>query len=217
MINGVKDVVNRVAGGLGFLADLVGLRLKKRLRMSVVILTDPATGGGVVPEADVEDSVAQAMEVFWKEAKTKIRRAQSRLVYTLLAPAPSAALEVGCGADAWTGDLGEAGDFFFKYSATNPSGFLIGYAAPVTVFIVKKVGGEGTGCSLGTFTNYVTVDPDGLKDPSRRILAHEMGHACGLFHRKKKRNLMYKRRDPGRRLRRWQESGFRNSRHVTYL
>lgn len=213
----VKEVVNRVFFGFGvldFIGSLIGIRPRKKLRLRVVILCDE-TGNPLVSEKELEPSLSEARRVFDKEVQTSILAAGGKLIVTLDEAAPPEALKVGCGTLAWEEDFGEAGNYFSRHSANNVAGFLVGYAAPVTVFIVDNVVGEG-GCSLGPLVNYVTVDLDGLKDRTQRVLAHEVAHACGLWHSKSRDNLMYADM-PGEKLKRWQEAIFRNSRHVTLL
>jgi len=89
------------------------------------------------------------------------------------------------------------------------------FGAPLTVFVVRDVVGK-CGCSLGPFGDYVTVDAEGLGGRTRRILAHELGHSCGLRHKRDERNLM-RPKGPGEELTAWQTAVFRSSRHVTYL
>ncbi|HEU5169515.1 MAG TPA: hypothetical protein VFU46_03195, partial [Gemmatimonadales bacterium] len=60
------------------------------------------------------------------------------------------------------------------------------------MFVVRDVMGK-KGCSLGPLTDYATLDPDGVK--SGNTLAHELGHACGLWHSCSKSNLMWKNSD----------------------
>ncbi|WP_320826147.1 hypothetical protein, partial [Reinekea sp.] len=67
------------------------------------------------------------------------------------------------------------------------------------------------GCSLGPFTDYVTVEG---KDPI--CLAHEVSHACGLWHTGGRDNLA-NHICGGTTLKGWQVEIVRSSRHVTYL
>ena len=63
---------------------------------------------------------------------------------------------------------------------------------PVTVFVVLSIKGA-TGCSLGPMTDYVTLDHSAARDNS--ILAHELAHACGLWHLRNKDNLLWNRKN----------------------
>ena len=84
---------------------------------------------------------------------------------------------------------------------------------PVTVFVVLSIKGA-TGCSLGPMTDYVTLDHNAARDNS--ILAHELAHACGLWHLADKENLLWNRKNRGNKTNWWQKNIFRASRHVTY-
>ena len=74
---------------------------------------------------------------------------------------------------------------------------------------------ETAGCSLGPLVDYVTVDLGALRGRTKRVLVHELGHACGLPHSRLVENLMLPRR-MGDRLESWQVAVLRSSRHVTY-
>ena len=130
-------------------------------------------------------------------------------------PAPAAALDAPCTSQGlWRTDLGPAGGFFRGLRIRGGLRF-IGRGAPLTVFVVRDVVGK-CGCSLGPLGDYVTVDAEGLGGRTRRILAHELGHSCGLRHKPDERNLM-RPKGPGEELTVWQTAVFRSSRHVTYL
>jgi hypothetical protein len=67
---------------------------------------------------------------------------------------------------------------------------------------------------LGALTDYVTLDPVGAKNVS--TLAHEIAHACGLWHQQAKSNLMWRTFSRGDEIKWWQKNIFRSSRHITY-
>ena len=93
-------------------------------------------------------------------------------------------------------------------------GSVTGSGGPITVFVVRDVLGKA-GCSLGPLVDHVTVDMTALTGRRLRVLAHELGHACGLPHSSADENLMLPK-GMGDRLQPWQIAIFRSSRHVTY-
>jgi hypothetical protein len=123
----------------------------------------------------------------------------------LKATTPKEVLYTKGGKGALSEEFKAAGNFF----AAN----LVSPIYPVTVFVVEDIEGA-TGCSLGPMTDYVTLSHDGAKQGS--VLAHELAHACGLWHVNDKTNLLWNRNDRGNKIRWWQKNIFRGSRHVTY-
>lgn len=125
-------------------------------------------------------------------------------------------IEAGCHAKAFSGDLSGRGTQFGR-AVVEGDQFglwrrLIGVGSPITVLLVDSVGkGDLLGCSLGPLADYVTLTGS---DP--RCLAHELGHACNLWHLRDSENLMF--HHCGRtELRRWQVALLRMSRHVSYM
>ncbi len=228
IVNVVKEVVNRLFGIVDLLANLVGILLPKKLRLRLVILRDE--GGSFLATAeDVGPAIERAKAIFKAELNTTIVAAGGTLIERVDPIPPTAALDPGCDSDAWTDDFGDAGDFYSLHIATNLAAAPTGYATPVTAFIVRNVRGK-KGCSLGLLTNYVTLDLDGIDtitvgssddDVSATIgslwLAHEIAHSCGLWHVKKKANLMHPTAEDGVNLRNWQKAIARNSRHISFL
>lgn len=208
----VAEAGNRLVGGTDLVANLAGWRLPKNLRLRVVILRDEA--GQPLAEADaVLLSILEMAAIFRRVARVMLLPADPMLI-TVTEPSPAPALDVHCDDGAWQEDLGPAGAYFRQLCAKNLSGRLLGYGEPVTVFIVRQISKKG-GCSLGPLTNYVTLKASTLKR-TQTLLAHEVGHACGLWHSSDKPNLMYPN-GPGNELTPLQIAILRNSRHVTYL
>ena len=206
--------VNRVIGLPDLLASLAGLRPSKRLRLQVILLRDEE-GEPVAPLAEVEAALAETARVLELAARTQLVPTGDSLVVTADGPAPAARRDAPCTSQGlWRTDLGPAGGFFRGLRIRGGLRF-IGRGAPLTVFVVRDVVGK-CGCSLGPLGDYVTVDAEGLGGRTRRILAHELGHSCGLRHKPDERNLM-RPKGPGEELTVWQTAVFRSSRHVTYL
>jgi hypothetical protein len=209
-----RAVVSRVLGLPDLLAALAGWRPAKKLRIRVVVLRDER-GAPLVGKDAVQESLTEAGRVLEREARVALVSAGDRLFETLADSAPAAALEHPCSAQGlWRADLGPAGAYFRRRLARGVR-LPLGLGAPVTVFVVRDVVGK-CGCSLGPLGDYVTIDRGGLTRGTRRILAHELGHSCGLRHSTRDDNLM-RPAGPGERLTRLQAAIVRSSRHVTYF
>lgn len=208
----IAEASNRLVGGADLLANLAGWQLPKNLRLRVVILRDEMGQALAEPQA-VLPSILELSAIFRRVAAVRLLPADPMLI-TVGQPSPAAALDVHCEDGAWQEDFGPAGAYFRRLCAKNVPGRLLGYGEPITVFIVRQISNKG-GCSLGLLTNYVTLKASTLSR-SHTLLAHEVGHACGLLHRPDKPNLMYPN-GPGKELTTWQAAILRNSRHVTYL
>ncbi len=210
--NLLKELINRLFKLPEFLLALAGFRFPKKLRLRVVILRDER-GVPLASEAEVFPSYVEAERLFSRMAGVTVEPAGWRVV-TAPHAAPRKALDVRCKDGAWQDDLGEAGGFFRGLMGKTMAGDLIGYGAPVTVFIIRSMTTHN-GCSLGPAADYVTLEARTLQS-TRRLLAHEVAHACGLWHSKDPQNLMIPR-GPGERLSNWQAAILRTSRHVTYF
>jgi hypothetical protein len=211
--NVLKEAGNRVVAAPELAGTFAGARRPKKLRLRVAVLLDER-GRPVASEEDVTPALAEAARVLWEQAAVELLPVDGRWVETLTEPAPAAALDSPCAEGSWRADFGEGGAFFRRRLARTQRGRLTGSAAPLTAFVVRDVLGRA-GCSLGPLVDYVTVDLGALRGRTKRVLAHELGHACGLPHSSEEGNLMLPRR-MGERLRTWQVAVFRNSRHVTY-
>lgn len=208
----VKEAVNRVVGVPDMALTFAGSRRRKKLRLRVCILRDEE-GSPVATPADVEPALAEARRVLALYG-IELVPAGEPLVRTLEDRAPKPALDSACAEGSWQADFGPGGAFFRRWTARNAVGTITGSGAPITAFVVRDVLGRA-GCSLGPLVDYVTVDMGALKGRTLRVLAHELGHACGLPHSDDEENLMLPKR-MGERLESWQVTLFRGSRHVTY-
>jgi hypothetical protein len=208
--NVLREAGNRVVGIPELAGSLAGSRRPKKLRVRVVILRDEAGKPVATPE-QVEPSLVEARRVLREQLAIDLLPAAEPLVRTLEVPAPPAALDSPCADGSYRADLGEGGAFFRRH---RERGGVTGSGAPITVFVVRDVLGKA-GCSLGPLVDHVTVDMTALTGRRLRVLAHELGHACGLPHSNAAENLMLPKA-MGDRVQPWQAAVFRSSRHVTY-
>lgn len=217
----------------GVALGLLGVLPEKRLRVAVLVLAGE-DGRPVAKVEAVVRALREAVEIFAAAANVRLVPAQALAggtafdpspepdaswVQVLEAPAARSARVVGCDLRAALDDLGRTGAQLEWLAATKAFRTtlrrVLGYGAPVLVMVVERVeAGEGRrliGCSLGPLADYVTVEG---RLPV--CLAHELGHACNLWHLGRPGNLM----NPtcgGRDLTAWQVALLRASRHVTFL
>lgn len=208
--NVLREAGNRIVGIPETAGSLAGSRRPKKLRVRVAILRDEQ-GRPVATAEDVEPSLAEARRVLREALGVELVAAADPLVRTIAEPAPPAALDSPCAEGSYRADFGTGGAFYRRHR--EPGG-VTGSGGPITVFVVRDVLGKA-GCSLGPLVDHVTVDMSALTSRRLRVLAHELGHACGLPHSSAAENLMLPSR-MGDRLQPWQVAVFRSSRHVTY-
>jgi hypothetical protein len=178
---------------------------EKKLRVRIFILQDQQTNAVVSP-AELDTAIEYAKKSFKKNFNTRlIPKSGQQFAEVLQKKAPSKALYTKGSIGALAEEFTITGNFF--------ASALSGSFYPVTAFVVLKID-HAAGCSLGPLTDYVTLDPDGAKNPS--TLAHEIAHACGLWHLTSKSNLMWRTFSRGDEVKWWQKNIFRSSRHVTY-
>lgn len=212
--NLLNDVAARALSLPDFVGTLAGIRTSKRLRLRVVVLRDEV-GEPLLAESAVASCVERAADILLAGCKVRIEALrQEPMVITAPTPAPLAALEVNCNLTAWREDLGAAGTYFRSLTHGGVAGSPFGYGTPLTVLVVRRIGGW-SGCSIGPLASYVTVTAAAVRSGDGRTLAHELGHACLLLHRRGTGNLMA--RSGGDALTRWQAAVVRSSAHVTFL
>ena len=215
---------------IDFLLSLLPWRLPKKMRMQFVVLRDLdgtlLLGDDSLAAADFQAqmdhlqwAVDVVKQVYWDQASIHVHTVDGSFIRFESAPAPAAALRVGCdGAYFQETFSQEAGRYYRGVKAENASGFLTGYAEPITCIVVKEVTGPDAGCSAGPLAAYVVVDVSGFtKENPPTTPAHEVGHCTGLWHVSSKGNLMYHEPDRGRNFTSWQIAIVRSSPHVTYF
>jgi hypothetical protein len=207
--NVLRETGNRIVRIPEIAGSLAGARGLRRLRVRVAILRDE-DGKPVATPEEVEPSLAEARRVLRETLAIDLVPAAEPVVRTIGVPAPSAALDSPCAEGSYRADFGDGGAFFRRH---RERAGVTGSGGPIMVFVVRDVLGKA-GCSLGPLVDYVTVDMSALKSRRLRVLAHELGHACGLPHSSAPENLMLPAR-MGDRLQPWQVAVFRSSRHVT--
>lgn len=179
---------------------------QKKLRVKVFILLN-SEGNAPLSPGETDKSIDFAMSCFQKNFNVKLlpHHPEEPFAELLQKIPPSEALYVKCNAGAIGEEFKIAGSFF--------SSSLCGPLYPVTAFVVINISGKD-GCCIGPVTDYLTLDANGIRIFT--TLAHEIGHSCGLWHIRKRSNLMWPHRDRGEDVKWWQKNLFRGSRHVTY-
>jgi hypothetical protein len=215
--------------GLDAIPGLIGIRPEKKLRLCVVILRDEK-GVAVAKKSDVLPHLQSAIDTYREEANIRVipskpfqydspfgddETATEDWIHVPEGRSTGELLDVDCGGGALGKDLGLTGSqaeflsitdcFYGKWRR------VLGYGAPIIVIVVRDVAGR-LGCSLGPLSDYVTIE--GGNPPI--CLAHEVGHACNLWHVDGRTNLMNKKCG-GTKLKWWQVLLVRDSRHVTYF
>ena len=179
---------------------------EKNLRVKIFILINPE-GNAPPSPCETDKSIDFAITCFQKNFNVKLlpHHPEEPFAELLQKIPPSEALYVKCNAGAIGEEFKTAGTFF--------SSNLCGWMYPVTAFVVVDINGKD-GCCIGPVTDYLTLDANGVRIFT--TLAHEIGHSCGLWHIRRRSNLMWPHRDRGNNVKWWQKNLFRGSRHVTY-
>lgn len=209
--SGFIDLIWRIIGLFGVGLDILGFDWEKNLRVCFIILADGK--GPLTTPAMLDPTIQSAIQVYKNAANIKLIVED---IYTVVETDRwSRNLDVSCEVGAWTDDLLLTGSNFEllanTYCFDGAGRRLLGFLSPVVVFFVREIKGK-RGCSLGPFSDYVTIEAG---DPG--CLAHEIAHASYPWtHHNNPTNLLYKSCN-GTQLKKWQKILIRNSRHVSYL
>lgn len=178
----------------------LGLRMDRRLAVRAVVLT--RDGDPIARPQVVEERLAEASAILQKQAG--VRLVQIRFACDARPPLPlvgTAAFPSGEHALTWACDLTALRDDLLRrgvgrwyrrliFQEARRSYFrgtrrLLFLGRPVYLFVIQQVKGM-SGCSLGPLADYVVVGAD----CGGMTMAHEIAHACGLWHVGHEANLM---------------------------
>ena len=220
-IRAIAEFVSQVLGIFDMAARLVGIRIRKNVRICIIILNEDRLP--VVDPQALQPAIAWAKATFYDQAKVNLVVTDTKVVNS---PSPADNLDVNANAGAAWDELWFPGSYFETaangYCFESAFSRLVALGSPIIVFVVRSVAGQATGCSLSTLTDYVTVERATFSGPTAdpTVLAHELGHACSLLHIDGQENLMFANSSAGAGLRGshlppGQTSVLRGSRHVT--
>lgn len=248
VLNAVTFLIWTILSLGDLVAGLIGIRPEKILRVCTVILRDEK--GTPVASTDYAVALLQlACDVYKRDANVRVvplgpfhyatgftgaETPSSDWVKTENDPSDADTLDVPCN------EAGAGADWLltgtkFQWKTSTDCFFgawrrVLGYGAPVTCFVIRSLPGTTNGCCLW-ITDYATIERDVVPPSSPRVLAHEVGHACNLWHvcvDDDIRDLMGTQAacDPASttipnaadpRMDNWQVLRVRASKHVTYF
>jgi hypothetical protein len=219
VLNWSTELFWRGVGLIDFAGSLLGIRLRKRIYVGVLI--PRANGVPVATEAQILPQIQQTDALFRALANVEI-------VYTGACTArlnaPDQALNIQCDFEGFFSDWWVGGSYL-EFASANckfDDGWrrLVGYGGQILVIPVQNVAPDSAqsatvGCSFISSQNFVLVEP--TADPF--TAAHEIGHNCWLTHSSNSANLMYDDTlsTPSPTLTSWQVSLLRGSKHCVYI
>ena len=209
----VTIIHNIIPNGLDLLLGFLAWP-EKKMRIHVFILTDPGTGKPVMDPGDITPSIDFAKSAFKDSFNVKVLKYSKDWVEVLTDTPPNDAVTPLCGTGLYAEEWGEAGEYYAKHTA-GWNGIPISLVYPVTIFVVKDVKADANGCSLGPLADWIVIDKAGIKEVNS--FAHEIAHACNLWHSGSAGNLMHMSPSQRGKSSKWfQRNLLRSCRHVNY-
>lgn len=171
-----------------FVLTVAGIMVPKKMFLKLIILN--RSGVPITAEASVLPLIQRAQAILLRECNVELIY---RGVCVPQLNSPSEAIVVGCEEDLFFSDFGVGGAHYELVSVD--CGFedgirrATGLGAEMIAIVVDDIPGDFVGCSGWVIHNYVVLQDEGLA--SMDLLAHEIGHACILFHHDNPNNLMF--------------------------
>jgi hypothetical protein len=196
----------------GIFCGLLGICLPKKMRLCLVIFK--LRGEPLTTEAELQPFIDRTKQIYKDEADVNVH-----IEVSVGKSVPEKALDPPCGSEAWLQDWATLMGMWYEQAAiahcTLSSGAsVVGLGGPLYAFAVQDVTGGKSGCSLGPWSNYIVFEAKGTCETT---IAHEIGHACSLWHQDDPENLMHGSCTPNRgKLAGWQKVMVRASKYVTY-
>ncbi|MBO9563669.1 MAG: hypothetical protein J7621_12885 [Niastella sp.] len=215
VLNFLMEVVWRAGSVFDLASGLLGLRIRKKMYFGLVIAAHD--GIPITTQAAIQPQIDAAIEHY-------NRLCNINLIFTgtcnTSIPPPGDPFTYVCNAEGFFRDWWIDGSFYQLASDTCKfeDGWkrVVGYGAEIIVFVVDDVLPDPSdGCGMTFSVNYILTEA-GTAD---NIIAHEIGHACWLYHHTGDTNNLMSPNvlSVPQTLTNWQVSVIRSSRHCVYV
>lgn len=214
IVNWVKIIIAGILGIPEFLLCMLGLRIRKHLHACVTILANH-DGVPVVSEGDVDRVLKEAEQIISDRFNVRLHIHGRKAVavsqdHLDVTACDSGQLFSSEAIDLTSEATGSFGDMFGCSDNLVDVGAELIHDVLQIIFIRDIIDGGDIGCHIPG-TDYVIID----QSSSGLTLAHEIGHACDLWHISDRTNLM-NHFTAGDDIKPWQVCIFRRSRFVYY-
>ena len=167
-------IITIIIGIPAWLLCMIGLKIPMHIRICIKVITD-AKGNSLVTDAGIQGSIDHMRRVY----------AQCDIEVQVDGIERIAAPDMLITPDSWTGIFAPWHTWFSNHAC--------GCCNQVTVFFVDKITGGSNGLTFWG-DNWCRVDASANTEPT--IMAHEVGHACSLWHDSDNNNLMFSNSGP---------------------